>query len=74
MKREISDIEFEMFTMPFGKYRGKLLFEIPASYMLWIVEEKFCPDVLKAWVELHEDEITESALLEECDATEWDLY
>ncbi len=67
MKKEFSDIDFEMFVMPFGKHIKKSLTEIPASYLLWIVDQGSCPDVIKAWVDLHECELQEQAIEEDLD-------
>lgn len=74
MKKEISDIDFEMFTMPFGIHLKKSLTEIPAAYLLWLVDEKFCPDVIKAYVDLYEDELIERALEEESENDYYEEY
>lgn len=57
MKKEYSEAHFEMFTMPFGVHKGQTLDEIPASYLLWIADEKFCPEIVKAYVDLHEESL-----------------
>ncbi len=59
MKKEYSDTDFEMFVMPFGKYRNWTLEELPPHYILWMLDQDFCPPVLKAYGELHEEELIE---------------
>ena len=61
MKKKFTNVDFEMFVMPFGAFATSSLEEMPASYVLWIMEEDFCPPVLKAWGELHEEELQEKA-------------
>jgi len=60
MAREISDIEFEMFIMPFGKYKNWELKDIPAHYILWMLDQDYCPEVLRAYGELNEEELTDA--------------
>ncbi len=61
MKKEYTDVDFEMFVMPFGKHQGKTISELPATYLLWLVDESFCPPVLKAYIELNEEDLREQA-------------
>lgn len=61
MKKEFSDVEYEMFIMPWGKHQGKTFNQLPAHYLLWLVDEDFCPEIVKAYVELHEEELIEAA-------------
>lgn len=56
-KKTFTDIDFEMFIMPFGKYKNWILEDLPAHYVLWMLDRDYCPDVLKAWGELHEEEL-----------------
>lgn len=30
--------------MPFGKYKGRLLINVPDSYLLWFLEQDWCDD------------------------------
>lgn len=62
MKKEFTDVDFEMFIMPFGKHQGKEISQLPEDYLLWIFEKDFCPDVLYAYIELNIDTITDIAI------------
>ena len=59
MKKEYDDIEFEMFTMPWGTYQGWSISELPPSFILFMLEKDYCPDVLRAYGELYEEELRE---------------
>lgn len=59
MKKEYDDIDFEMFTMPWGTYRNWSISELPPSYILFMMEQDYCPDILRAFGELYEDELQE---------------
>jgi len=37
--------------MPFGKYKGIKLANVPASYLLWLLAEKKCFGDLKKYIE-----------------------
>ena len=40
------------FSMPFGKYQGQKMTNVPPEYLLWIFENNKCtPDVAKYIVE-----------------------
>ena len=58
-KKDFSDVDFEMFIMPFGKYRNWELKDLPVHYVLWIMDQEFCPDVLLAYAELNEEDLRE---------------
>lgn len=58
-KIEYTDVDFEMFVMPFGEHAGKSIEELGAGYVLWLMEQDYCPPILKAWAELHEEDIKE---------------
>lgn len=73
MKKEFTDVDFEMFVMPWGKFQGASLEDIPASYLLWLVEESHCPEMLKAWVDLHDEELRLDVLESE-DRSEYGDY
>lgn len=45
--------------MPFGKYEGQSLQELPASYILWLADQSYCPEVIIAYRDLHEEELRE---------------
>jgi uncharacterized protein len=34
-------LELKTATMPFGKYQGRLLMDIPESYLLWMRQQGF---------------------------------
>ena len=57
IKKEFTDVDFEMFVMPFGTHATKGFDEIPASYLLWLCDEDYCPPVVRAYVELNEEEL-----------------
>ena len=38
--------------MPFGKYKGRLLIELPEAYLLWFSEKGFPPGKLGALLQL----------------------
>lgn len=70
-KKEYTDVDYEMFVMPFGKHQGKTFDELPPSYLLWLVDQDFCPAIISAYVDMNEEDLRSEA---ECDATELDLY
>lgn len=37
--------------MPFGKYKGEKLANVPASYLLWCYEHPWCRGELKKYIE-----------------------
>jgi uncharacterized protein (DUF3820 family) len=37
--------------MPFGKYTGKKLIEVPAHYLIWLHENNKCFGELKKYIE-----------------------
>lgn len=73
----------EKLVIDFGKHKGRDLDEVPASYLLWMFEQKSFeitkPEIyayikrnLKA---IQQDAKQEDAEAEaECDATIWDTY
>lgn len=63
-KKEFSDADFEMFTMPSGKYKGVTLAELPASYIVWIMDKEFCPDVLREYAEINQEDLVQKTLEE----------
>jgi len=66
-KKEYTDVDYEMFVMPFGKYAQTEIEQLPAGYVLWIMDEDFCPQILKAWAEENEAELREHAIVESWD-------
>lgn len=40
--------------MPFGKHEGAALEDVPASYLLWLIEQNECPQMIKNYVAMHE--------------------
>lgn len=57
MKKEFSDVDFEMFVMPFGVHSTKTWNEIPAGYLLWLYDQKDCPEIISAYCDLNADEL-----------------
>lgn len=41
--------------MPFGKYKGEKLANVPASYLLWLLTEDLKPGPLRTYIEENED-------------------
>lgn len=37
--------------MPFGKYKGEMLANVPDSYLLWLYNENRAHGLLKAYIE-----------------------
>ena len=37
----MTDIGYEDMKMPFGKYIGELLADIPNSYLVWLLDQEF---------------------------------
>lgn len=37
--------------MPYGKYKGVEMQEVPASYLIWLYENDKCSDSVKEYVE-----------------------
>ena len=36
--------------MPFGKHRGKVLIDVPVSYLLWLYDNDICYGNLKEYI------------------------
>lgn len=53
-----------MYVMPFGAHKGEFIKDIPASYLIWISTEDYCPDPIAAYVDLN-DELLHDAAQEE---------
>ena len=50
--------------MPFGKYKGQELSEVPDSYLLWLYENGKCFGELRRYIEDNLDAIKENAIRE----------
>jgi len=37
--------------MPFGKYEGKSMADVPATYLMWILDNDKCSPSVKAYIE-----------------------
>lgn len=37
--------------MPFGKYKGEKMADVPADYLLWLYENNKCGGEVKAYIE-----------------------
>ena len=37
--------------MPFGKYKGEAMVDVPASYLLWLYENNKCNRQVKDYIE-----------------------
>jgi uncharacterized protein (DUF3820 family) len=68
--------------MPYGKYAGIKMANVPASYLLWCHRErKIHPDVdryvfqnMDTLIKEEQKEIIERQKMRDCDATESDIY
>ena len=38
-------------TMPFGKYKGKMLIEIPGKYLIYLLDQNIARGDLKEYIE-----------------------
>ena len=36
--------------MPFGKYKGEKMVNVPASYLLWAIEQQWCRGEIKQYI------------------------
>lgn len=36
--------------MPFGKYKGKAMIDVPASYLIYLYEQDFCYGAVKDYI------------------------
>ena len=43
------------YIMPFGKYKGKALKDIPFNYLRWLDQQDFAPKPVKVYVKKHKD-------------------
>lgn len=48
--------------MPFGKYKGEKLANVPASYLLWLHKENKCFGELKKYIEDNMDGLKQESL------------
>lgn len=51
--------------MPYGKYRGERLSNVPDSYLLWLYENDKCDIAVKWYIERNLDVIKANAKLED---------
>ena len=45
--------------MPYGKYKGTKMIDVPASYLLWLYENNKCSGEVKAYITDNLDVIKE---------------
>src|SRR5215204_6587463 len=45
--------------MPFGKYKGESLSDIPLHYISWLLEQEFLKEPLRGWLEDEYEERTD---------------
>lgn len=45
--------------MPFGKYKGEKLANVPASYLLWLYDNNKCNQYLREYIEDNMDVLNE---------------
>lgn len=45
--------------MPFGKYKGEKLANVPASYLLWLYDNNKCNKYLREYIEDNMDVLNE---------------
>jgi len=43
--------------MPFGKYQGKPMEDVPADYLMWLYDNEKCSEQVKAYIEDNMDVI-----------------
>lgn len=43
--------------MPYGKYKGKKMFNIPADYLLWLRENGKCSPLVAAYIDDNSDKL-----------------
>jgi uncharacterized protein (DUF3820 family) len=43
--------------MPWGKFKGKRLIDVPAHYLLWLIENNKCSGEVKKYIEDNIDTI-----------------
>ena len=48
--------------MPFGKYKGEKMANVPADYLLWLYENNKCFGDIKKYIEENMDSITAELL------------
>jgi len=41
--------------MPWGKYKGEKLINVPGSYLLWCYDQEWCKGELKNYIEDNKD-------------------
>lgn len=51
MSNEMTDEDL----MPFGKYKGNKMANVPANYLLWLYDMDKCYGVVKSYVKENED-------------------
>jgi uncharacterized protein (DUF3820 family) len=61
MNEHLRPQELSHYEMPFGKHRGERLGDIPASYLLWLHDQSFCPNKVRNYVERERKHLTEEA-------------
>lgn len=46
-----------IYKMPFGKYKGEQLKNIPIGYLIWLYDEDYCPKQVKSFVKRNKKDI-----------------
>ena len=49
--------------MPFGKYKGEALANVPASYLLWLDQQPWCKPEFKKYIAENKDLLRKEAML-----------
>ncbi len=47
--------------MPFGKYKGEKMANVPSTYLLWCYEQDWCNRGLRTYIENNLDALTADA-------------
>lgn len=55
--------------MPFGKYKGENMEDVPASYLLWLYGNNVCSGVVKRYIQDNHD-----VLIKERGDPSWDAH
>ncbi|NDV94841.1 hypothetical protein D0T84_07905 [Dysgonomonas sp. 521] len=72
--RKIDKVLSDESLMPFGKYKGKEMANVPASYLIWIYDNNKCTPDVANYIEDNMDALKLEIKQQESNKKNWNAY